>query len=558
MTAKRSVVLVATAATLSMALAACAQSQRETGGSSASGSAAGGSAFTFGAAGAPKVFDPFYATDGETFRVSRQMFEGLVSFKPGTADPAPSLAKEWAASPDGLTWTFSLQEGVKFTDGTDFNADAVCKNFDRMYSQTGAGATAAVSQYWSDNFGGFKGGKTPSLFKSCTAKDSKTAVLTLSRVTSKFPAILGLPSFSMQSPTAMDKYKANVVTQQGEGFAFSEYVTAHPTGTGPFQFDAYDQANKTVTLKRNESYWGSKPAISKLVFKIIPDESARRQELQAGSIQGYDFPNPVDWKALQDAGNKVMVRPAFNILYLGLNANSNAKLKDLRVRQAIQYAINREQIVKTQLPEGAKAATQFIPDTVAGYNSSLQVAAYDKAKAQQLLTDAGAAGMTLDLWYPSEVSRPYMPAPQKIFEAIRTDLEAVGIKVTTTTKPWNGGYLDQVDAGKASAFLLGWTGDYNTADNFLGTFFSDPTNRFATKNYPFAAALTKALADADSMADTAARTKAYEDLNAKIMLEYLPAIPISHSPPAMVVAKNVSGITPSPLTDEKFAGVTLG
>lgn len=148
MTAKRSVVLVATAAILSTGLAACAQSQRESGGSSASGSASGGSTFTFGAAGAPKVFDPFYATDGETFRVSRQMFEGLVTFKPGTADPAPSLAKEWSASPDGLTWTFSLQEGVKFTDGTDFNADAVCKNFERMYSQTGAAATAAVSQYW--------------------------------------------------------------------------------------------------------------------------------------------------------------------------------------------------------------------------------------------------------------------------------------------------------------------------------------------------------------------------------------------------------------------------
>lgn len=553
MTAKRTAAVLASAALAALSITSCAQSQREAG----DGSAAGGT-FTFGAAGAPKVLDPFYATDGETFRVSRQIFEGLVQFKPGTADPGPGLASEWTSTPDGLTWTFTLREGVKFTDGTDFNAEAVCKNFDRMYSQTGAGATAAVSQYWSDNFGGFKGGKAPSLFKSCTAKSATTVDIVLSRVSSKFPAILGLPSFSMQSPTAMDTYKANDVKAQGEGFVFSEYAMSKPTGTGAFQLENYDQANKTITLKRNDSYWGTKPSVSKLVFKIIPDESARRQELQAGSIQGYDFPNPVDWSALKNGGNNVMVRPAFNILYLGFNPTGQPKLTDLRVRQALTMAINRDQIVQTQLPEGAKTATQFIPETVAGFNTSLQAPPYDPAKAKALLEQAGAAGLTLDVWYPSDVTRPYMPAPQKIFEAIRGDLEKIGVKVKPVTKPWNGGYLDQVDAGKAPAFMLGWTGDYNTADNFIGTFFTDTSNRFATKLYPWGAELSKALTDADSTPSEAERTKKYEAINADIMNKYIPAVPISHSPPAIVVKQNVSGITPSPLTDEKFNDVKIG
>ncbi|WP_226347182.1 ABC transporter substrate-binding protein [Agilicoccus flavus] len=311
-------------------------------------------------------------------------------------------------------------------------------------------------------------------------------------------------------------------------------------------------------MNKPHSYWGEKPTLSKIVFKIIPDETVRRQELQAGSIQGYDFPNPVDWEALKSEGNQVMVRPAFNVLYLGFNATKNPKLKDLKVRQALMMAVNREQIVKTQLPDGAKAASQFIPDTVEGYNSSLQVPAHDTAKAKAMLTEAGAAGMTLDVWYPSEVTRPYMPAPQKIFEAIRTDLEAAGVKVNPVTKPWNGGYLDQVDAGQAPAFLLGWTGDYNTPDNFIGTFFGDTTNRFATKNYPWGPTLSKALQAADSEPDQAKRKTMYEKLNQQIMTEYLPAAPISHSPPALVVGKNVSGITPSPLTDEKFWQVKVG
>ena len=116
---------------------------------------------------------------------------------------------------------------------------------------------------------------------------------------------------------------------QGEGFKYPAYAAA-PVGVGPYKLDKYDEANKTVTLVANDQYFGEQPKTPKIVFKIIPDESTRRQELKAGSIDGYDLPNPVDWKGLKDDGNNVAVRPAFNILYLGLNAGKNPKLKDLR------------------------------------------------------------------------------------------------------------------------------------------------------------------------------------------------------------------------------------
>lgn len=582
MPVKRPRLLAATtAAALAVTLASCASSSRDTAvissstaadGSVTEGSATGGATggatgepastdgtFIFGSEGAPSMFDPLYATDGATFKVTRQMTEGLVSYTPGTADVEPALAESWEPSSDALTWTFKIRQGVKFHDGTDLDAAAVCYNLDRMYSQTGAGATQA--QYWSDTMGGFKGqvddagAPVPSIYASCTASDAATAVIALTRVTSKFPNILGLPSFSIQSPTALAQYDANNVVAEGDSFQYPAYALEHPTGTGPFVFTKYDTANGTVELTRNEDYWGDKAKSKTLIFKIIPDEAARKQELQAGTIDGYDLPSPGDWDALKSDGYQVLVRPAFNVLYLGLNPLNNPALKDLKVRQAIAYALNREQLVTSQLPEGAEVAQEFYPKTVDGWTDTVTQYPYDAEKAKSLLAEAGASNLTLNFWWPTEVSRPYMPDPSSIFQAFKADLEAVGITVNETSKPWNGGYLDGVDAKGADAFLLGWTGDYNSPDNFIGTFFSDTTNRFDTADYPWGTTLSEELAAADSEPDAAARTAMYVALNEKLMGEYLPAIPISHSPPALVVAANVQGIVPSPLTDERYASV---
>nr|WP_240615947.1 ABC transporter substrate-binding protein [Nakamurella deserti] len=574
----RRVFAAATAAALAVTLASCASSSRDTESiasqnnsgaegtlpvGESSGGATGEPASTdgtiiFGAEGAPSMFDPLYATDGATFKVTRQMTEGLVAYTPGTADIEPSLAESWEPSEDGLTWTFKIRQGVKFHDGTDLDAAAVCFNFDRMYSQSGAGATQA--QYWSDTMGGFKdqvddaGAAVPSIYSKCTASDAGTAVIELTRVTSKFPNILGLPSFSIQSPAALEQYDANNVVAEGDSFKYPAYALEHPTGTGPFTFSKYDTANGTVELTRNEDYWGDKAKSKTLIFKIIPDESARKQELQAGTIDGYDLPSPGDWEALTAEGNQVLVRPAFNVLYLGLNPKNNPALLDLKVRQAIAYALNRSEFVTSQLPEGAEVALEFYPKTVDGWTDTVTKYDYDQEKAKSLLAEAGQSNLTLNFWWPTEVSRPYMPNPSAIFQAFKADLEAVGITVNETSKPWNGGYLDGVDAQQADAFLLGWTGDYNSPDNFIGTFFSDPTSRFDTADYPWGAQLSEELATADSEPDADKRAELYVTLNEKLMGEYLPAVPISHSPPALVVSAAVQGLVPSPLTDERFVG----
>ena len=330
-----------------------------------------------------------------------------------------------------------------------------------------------------------------------------------------------------------------------------------PVGTGPFKFEAYDNAAGTVTLVRNDDYWGDPAGVGTLVFKIIADENARRQELEAGTIHGYDLPNPVDWGTLEADGNKVEVRPAFNILYVGLNATTNEALKDVNVRKALSHAINRDQLVQSQLPDGAEAASQFFPDTLPGYNEGLEPYAYDPELAKELLAEAGQENLEIEFWQPTEVTRPYMPDPASIFDAIRTDWEAVGITVTPKPMPWNGGYIEGTEQGQAAAYLLGWTGDYSSPDNFIGTFFTEQSNAFDTGNYEFAQELTDALVQADSEPDPDARAELYKEINKKIADDYLPGLPISHSPPAIVVSEKVQGLVTSPLAAEDFSTVTI-
>ena len=550
---KAALALAATAA-LAVGAAGCAKSER--GGDS--GAAKTGGTFVFAGAGDPKNFDPIFNDDGESFRPVRQMFDTLVTHKPGTAELQGGLAESWEHDAEGKVWTFKLRQGVKFHDGTPFNAAAVCYNFDRWYNMKGAAAQSQMI-YYMDVFGGFAKNDSPDagkpIYNKCEAKDDGTAVLTLNQYKGAFPGAFALTSLSIASPDALKKYDADTVKQNGDSFEYSAFANEHPVGTGPFIFGGWDKAKGEITLNRNPDYWGDKAKVDKLVIKIIKDENTRKQELRAGTVQGIDFPAPADRKALAGEGFQVLDRPAFNILYLGIN-QKNPKLKDLRVRQAIAYALNRQQLVQTKGPGGTKVADEFMPDTVLGYAPDVQKYDYNPEKAKQLLKEAGAENLTLNFYYPTDVSRPYMPNPQEIFTVLANDLSAVGIKVNGVARPWNGGYKDDVQQfGKQDLHLLGWTGDYNDPGNFVGTFFGRAKTEFGD------AAMTDmfdAIAKADGTVDEAGKKAAWEQVNRDIAAKWLPAVPIWHAPPAIVVTKDVKGLVASPLTDERFNTVSVG
>jgi peptide/nickel transport system substrate-binding protein len=556
--------LAASAAALTaVTLSACASSDRE-GGEGESGEEQSGGTLVFGAAGDPAMFDPAFASDGETFRIARQIHEGLLTNEPGTTELVPALAEDWEVSEDGLEYTFQLREGVKFHDGTDFNAEAVCFNFDRWHNFEGLAQSPSASYYYQAVFGGFADSENPGIYEGCEATDENTAVVTLNQVTSKIPAALSLPAFSIQSPTALQEYDADNLAGSEDAITYTEYALEHPTGTGPFTFDSWDRGNGEVTIVRNDDYWGEAAKLDKIIFRTIPEGNTRRQELQAGTIDGYDFVAPADYETLEAAGAQVLVRDPFNILYLGFNGgnvegtNANPALQDPRVRQAIAYAIDRQTIVNSLLPEGAEVATQFLPPTVDGWADDVTTYEYDPERARQLLAEAGQQNLTLRFYYPTDVSRPYLPDPAAMFQVISEDLQEVGITVEPTALQWNPDYLQAVQSGQADIHLLGWTGDYNDAYNFIGTFFAEDQNNQASAEFGAFSApeIFAALAEADAEPDPAERIETYQEAN-RLIMDYLPGVPISHSPPALVVAENVQGLEPSPLTAEDFSTVYL-
>jgi len=547
MRAPRLKAVFAVAAVAALGIAGCAQSERD------SGTQGKKDTLVFGVAGDAKVLDPALASDGESFRVARQVLETLVRPEEGGAKLVPGLAESYTPDSTGLVWTFTLRKNVKFHDGTDFNGAAVCENFNRWYNFTGLMQSPDVSAYWQDIFGGFAKNENadlpPSLFKSCTAKDESTVDIGITRVTSKFPAALALPAFSISSPKALKDYNADKVGGTADNITYPEYATAHPTGTGPYKFVKWDTANKTITLERNENYYGDKAKIKTLIFKTISDLNARKQALRAGEIQGYDLVAPADVPVLKGEGFSVLTRPAFNILYLAINQSGNPALAKPQVRQAIAHAINRDAIVKSKYPEGSTVAVNFHPPSLEGHNDGVTKYDYNPTKAKELLTQAGAANLTLRFHYPTEVTRPYMPAPKDIHELIKADLEAVGIKVTPIALKWSPDYLNATTVGKNhDLHLLGWTGDYADAYNFIGTFFDRPKDEWGYNN----AELFAQFKAADSEPDAAKRAELYKALNAKL-LDFLPGVPIAHGPPSIVFAKDVTGVKPSPLTDERYS-----
>jgi peptide/nickel transport system substrate-binding protein len=551
------------AALVAVTLSACASSERDSG--EEGGSAQTGGTFVFGAAGDPAMLDPAFGSDGETFRVSRQIFEGLLGNELGGTDAVPELAEDWEVSEDGLEYTFALQQGVKFHDGTDFNAEAVCFNFDRWYNFEGLAQSPSASYYYQAVFGGFASTPdTPSIYESCEATDENTAVIRLTQVTSKFPSALALPAFSIQSPAALQEYNADEVSGSEDALTYSDYALEHPVGTGPFKFESWDRGNGEVTIVRNDDYWGDAASLDEIIFRTISDGNTRRQELEAGSIDGFDFVSPADYQSLEDSGFQVLVRDPFNILYLGMNggnvpnSGANPALKDVRVRQAIAHAIDRETIVNSLLPEGAEQAIEFMPPTVDGWADDVTTYEYDPERSKALLAEAGATGTTLRFFYPTDVSRPYLPDPAAMFQVISQNLTDAGFTVQPTALPWNPDYLNAVQAGQADIHLLGWTGDYNDAYNFIGTFFAEASNDQASAEFGAFSApdIFAALAEADAEPDPSNRTEMYQEAN-RLIMDYLPGVPISHSPPALVVAENVQGLEPSPLTAEVFSTVSL-
>jgi peptide/nickel transport system substrate-binding protein len=377
-----------------------------------------------------------------------------------------------------------------------------------------------------------------SILSSISAIDAHTVQFTLTRPDPAFLQKLAFPAFGPQSPANIEQYGGG-----GD-------LIRNPVGTGPFRLVEWVPGDH-ITLARNDDYWGPRPAIETLTYRVVPDSTARFLELQAGAVDGIDNLAPDDIPAAEaDPRIQVHTRPPFNIGFLGIN-RAHQPFDDARVRRAVALAINRQEIVAALFPPTAQTASQFVPPSIFGHTHDLEDYPHDLGQARELLAQAGYPnGFDTTLWVMG-ISRPYFPYPDRVGEAIQADLAAVGIQAEIITYDW-GTYLEKVFAGEADLFLNGWMADFPDATNFLDTFFTGSDDSLG----PAFPELVTLIQDAGSILDPADRQTLYDQAN-QMIHDLVPAVPIVHNRTAIAFRDDVQGIQASPFSQELFYPVSV-
>jgi peptide/nickel transport system substrate-binding protein len=408
-----------------------------------------GGTLVFGSSGDVSRLDPADVTDGESIQRMDNIFEALVEYKKESTEVQPCLAESWEISEDGLEFTFYLRKGVKFHDGTNFNADAVVFSFRRQYDESylpwhDYGEWA----YWGWMF---------TDIKEVKKIDDYTVKIVLQNRNASLLTSLAMFTVNIVSPTNAAKWGLD---------AFK-----HPVGTGPFKFVEWIKDNY-ITLVANEDYWRKRPYLDKLIFKVIPDPSARLMALEKGEIDGMEYPDPDQIPRIKaNPDLKLLTQPGMNVGYLAMNMwdetpGFEPPFGDVRVRRAIAHAINKKDIVDYLYAGTATVAKNPLPPSLWGYNDEIEDYEYNPEISKKLLAEAGyPQGFKTTLW-AMPVSRPYMFDPRKIAEAIQSDLRKVGIEAEIYSEEW-ATYLQDTEAGKHPMCLLGWTGDNGDPDNFI-------------------------------------------------------------------------------------------
>jgi peptide/nickel transport system substrate-binding protein len=498
--------------------------------------------------------DPALIDDSNSSYVMQQVMEGLVALAPGsTSQVVPALAESWTLSADGKTYTFKIRQGVKFHDGTDLDAEAVAFNYNRW--RDFPTELQDYSYYAGAVFGGYGDGSN---IASVTAVDASTVEIALVNPSSSFLIAQTLTVFAISSPTALVAGKADNSELDVSKIDYAQGGATAMVGTGPFKFKEWVVGDH-VTVERNDGYWNADgvPYLDSIVFKPVAEEAQRLNGLATGEIDFAQTIAPVDIATISANAELAVVDrgESCNTMQMSMNHNYSP-IKNAKIREAIAHAVNRDFLIETFYAGLAVAADNWMPVNTQ-YAKPLGLPTYDPARAQALIAESGETDLTIDFYYPSDVTRPYMPDPKGIFEAITADLEAVGFTIVPHTETWRPDYLDHEYAGNFEMWLLGWTCDWSGPDNFLKTAFfgyidGAPSPEFAYLNDELEQTMNDALAATDEATAKALWEKAQDLLRADI-----PTVPLINSTPPAAARADVMGFVGSGGLNEYFNSVWL-
>ncbi len=477
-----------------------------------------------GIASDPSWLDPESVENNTSGFVMSTVYDSLLRYKPGTTDVAPGIAESWTTSPDGLTYTFKLRKGVKFSDGTPLDAKAVIWNVDRLLNKSNPQYiynTGPVEGYIEFTYGDVA---------SYKAVDDDTVEFKFKKPSAAFLNSLAMVWNGLVSPTAAAK--------------LGKDLRSKPVGSGPYVLKEWRQRDQII-LDANPDYWGGKPKIDHLIFKELPDPQAAVLALKRGEIQILADLSTQSVPAIKSDPNLVLLtQPGLAVSGVALPVDAPL-FKDKRVRQALNYAVDKDAIDKALFAGLAVPMTSPLPEAQWGFDKSLKGYPYDPEKAKALLAEAGVKPGTQVELLTYNSPRGYNPAGPNLAIAIQGYLSKVGLSVSVRQLEV-GSYFTLVRAGKTDGMMMeGWTGDNGDPDNFLGELWSYanfPVVNWSRYNNPdYQALLAQALVESDP----AKRTPLYEKAQ-KIVLDDAPWIFVNSTLQIRAMSKKVKGYELNP------------
>ncbi len=384
-----------------------------------------GGSVTFATTADP-TFNPWSPTAFvESNLINELIFPGLTRWDKNLR-PTADLATSWKASADGLKWTFNLRRNVKWSDGQAFNADDVAFTFNDIVLKKELAAN---------------GGST---WRNAVTKVNVVNPYTVEFVLSRPWA--SLPTYLGYFAGILPKHKFAGVT---DPWKFTEFNKQNPVGTGPFKVSQV-VSGASVKLVRNDNYWGGKPKLAAVTFKVIPDSNAQLAQLLSGDLDLIAVGNPETVERIKSNSNLTVDVATANIYYFVALNQDDPRFQDVRVRQALLYAIDRPAMIKSVLKGYGQVATGPIAPIQKGfYTSSVQQYPYDPAKAKALLAAAGykpgAGGVLQKDGKPLIISMPTASYQQltPISLLVQQYWKDIGVQADIKTLDWNS-YIQQV------------------------------------------------------------------------------------------------------------------
>jgi ABC-type transport system substrate-binding protein len=388
----------------------------------------------------PRSLDPALSTDTPTGRAVAYLFDGLTRFTPD-GQVVPALATSWETSPDGGVYTFHLRRGVTFTDGTPFAARQVLTSWQRVLDPKVHGGRG-WPLYPIKGAKEFANG-TAATIAGLSAPNDSTVVATLAEPFAIFPKLLAMPVATI----APDSIPAN----------FGE----HPIGTGPWRLVEWKH-DDYLLFAPNKRYWGAVPKADSLKARIISEPSTAVAEFESGNVDVLQVPQGEIREWQEDSERKLLLHPtpALELVYVAINT-TRGPLKDVRVRQALNYAVDKRVIVRNLIAGAGDLAAGVIPYSLPGSDKARIGYGFDTLRARQLLREAGYPnGIDLELWTSTT------PIYVRIAETLQGYLALSGIRVKLVQRE-SAAAREAARKGQADLFIKDWYADYPDAENFL-------------------------------------------------------------------------------------------